>query len=318
VRVSPEDGLATTIFYTRGGGRVIAYLPLNTQTTDAEIGGSVERQLPKVQASQADEALNEISGTVTVQPHKKQPNFPPLSVLPDVSNFVCPPSDDGDYDVTYNAPDGSKCTATVSCPPPVVPPATPSDTCGIPQLASSNGNLHCTMPASGDPSNNTCLIGGQPATCRAFSGEGLVAHVPPSSQVPEGPTSVIVRRGNKMSLGKTTIARVQMTCVPPNLQPGQPCVVTTTVSCPGLQNVQNGKLVISNYNPAVLNMPSRVVPLPSSPNGQSPSTNDLLKRDALNAVQRLKQQIGNSASATSPENQKLLGTLNQLQETLGK
>jgi hypothetical protein len=264
VRISREDGLATASFQTDSGGRISAFLPLNVQQNEAEIGGTVERQLPARQANftpgQIAEATAELSGLLTIKPVDSQSAFTSISCSPDKPSFTCPATDNRTYLVTYQPPNGPPCTATVECP--AMPPPPVSNTCGIPQLTSCNGNMHVSMPCtSGDPKINSCDIGGKPATCRAWSSEGCVFHVPPASELPPGPEPVTVSRGKQKATGQTHVAQIKMTCIPSHLKEGQPCQVTTTVFCPGLQDVRNGVLVIKNYNPTVLTMPDKVLPI---------------------------------------------------------
>lgn len=263
VRVSREDGLITMMFHTPSGGKVCAFLPANAQPSETQIGGTVERELPTDQpAANSSAALAEISGVVTIEPKRKD-KIPPVSCPSNTSDFTCQPPDDGEYKVTYKPPDGTPCTQTVNCPP-GQPSDSSSDTCGIPQLTSNSGNFYVTMlaPPNGNPSANTCTIGGVPATCRAWSKTGSVFHVPSSAKVPPGPAAVTVSRGNLTAQGQTHVAAVTMTCVPNHLKPGQPCTVTTTVFCPGMNSVVGGKVLIKNYSPSVLNMPDKVIPIP--------------------------------------------------------
>lgn len=313
VRMMQDDGLVATIFRTKDGGKVTAFLPLNVQPNDAEIGGSVERQLPSNLQGSSDEAAAEISGVVTVEPASKKAQLPPVTVPPNGSGFSCPVPSDGKYIVTYHPPGGSPCSTTITCPPSAAPPQ--SNSCGIPQLTSCGGDLHVSMAPGSDPAKNSCVMGGQQCQCRAWSGEGCVFHVPPSAQLPPGPCSVVVQRDNRMACGQTHVAQVKMTCTPNHLKSGQPCQVTTTVFCPGLQEVKNGTLKITNYNPAVLDMADKVVPLPSDPNTTAPSTGDLLKRDGLATIDRLKQQLGTLPPATA---QKISSAIEQMQSKLSK
>lgn len=267
VRVSSEDGLVTTIFHMPSGGKVSAFLPLNVQQGEAQIGGSVERQMPHPSPDlNVDQATAEIAGDVTIEHKKKQPNIPPVQVPPNQSDFTCAPSDDGDYTVTYRPPKGPPCTTSVHCPPPTQT-CPPSDTCTIPQLTTSGGNMHVSMlpPNGSDPADNTCVVGGHVCPCRAWSKEGCVFHVPPPSQVALGSAAVMVSRGHQSAEGLTHVAQVKMVCTPNHLKPGQPCTVTTTVICPGLNSVRGGQLIIKNYDPSVLVMPDHVIPIPYSP-----------------------------------------------------
>ncbi len=326
VRVSRDDGLITSIFYTPSGGKVSVDLPLHVLHNDNEIGGYVDRQLPHLGSTVNAEATNEIAGVVTIEPHKKEPNLPsvpPITVPPNTSGFKCPTSRDGGYDVTYHPPQGPALTTKVECPLTDTPPS--ANTCGIPQLVRSSGYMHVTMAPNGDPSKNTCLIGGQPATVRTYSGEGATVKVPPApapasnadsdqaGQVSPGANSVVFVRGGQMAIGQTHVAQIKMTCSPVHLKPGQPCTVTTTAYCPGIHDVKDGSIVIKNYNPAVLNLADKVVPITNDSTSQGPSTNDLVKRDMLKSLAGMKQQLANSPDAATAEGQKLCSNVDRMQ-----
>jgi len=320
VRISREDGLATAIFHTPNGGKVSAFFPLNMSNEEAEIGGTVERQPGKPPAdanpNTVAEAESEIEGVVTIEQKKKEPNKPPISCPPSNPNFQCPPPEDRTFICTYTPPTGPPCTTTVCCPP--VPAAPVKDTCSIPQLTSCGGNMHVSMncPKGGNPADNTCLVGGQAAECRAWCKEGCVFHVPPSSELPPGPQSVIVSRANRMAQGKTYAAQIKMTCSPNHLKPGQPCQVTTTVYCPGLGDIKDGILTIKNYNPAVLNMPDQVVPIPHKPSAKPPSAQELLNRDGAQTLKRLQERMANSPFGSTPQGQETIQNLIRIQRAL--
>ncbi len=319
VQISTQDGVATAIFHTTTGGRVSAFFPLNVEQNEAEIGGTVERQLPPSPpgdtAQLSAEAAGEISGIVSIKPHRKL-EVPALLCPPDKTNFLCPPSDDGTYDITYKPLKGSSCTQTVHAPAPV-PPAQPSDTARVPQLTCSNGNFFVVMQSiETNPGNNTCLIGGTKATLRAFSKAGAVFKVPGATRVAPGAHSVVAARGNRMTVSQTHVAEVKMICVPNHLRPGQPCQVTTTVVCPNIHEVKDGTLSIKNYNPDVLNMPDKVIPIENDPKSIAPSTDELVKRDEKNMIKNIKQRLVNAPQ--NAETTRMIDTLNQLNDRLGQ
>lgn len=106
-----------------------------------------------------------------------------------------------------------------------------------------------------------------------------------------------------------------MTLDPTHLQPGQACTITTTAYCPGLEDVKGATLVIKNYSPAVLNMPDKVIPIPSNPSSQVPSTCDLVKRDELKTIDRVKEKLSSSGQ---PVSQKLMDNLERAKAALSK
>ncbi|MBX9694248.1 MAG: hypothetical protein K2Z81_17825 [Cyanobacteria bacterium] len=319
VRVSEENGLITTIFQTPSGGRVSAYLPLNVASDEGEVGGTVERQLAPGYSNsspqQAEEVSDELSGVVTIVP-KKEKSSTPVVCPPDKPSFTCKPPDDcTTYDITYIPPKGTPCTATITCPPRTHKPDRPKpNTCTIPQLSNCGGSMFVNMPCpENNPDKGTCFIGGTRAPLRAWSRDGCVFHVPPASELPPGANSVIVSRGGQTATGQTHCAQVKVTCTPNKLKPGQPCTITTTVNCPGMSSIKNGVITIKNYDPDVLKMPDRTIPIPYRP-ASAASTNDLLKRDARERMKRVKEKLQNGPKTAKTE--KYLNLIQSLEQKL--
>ncbi len=254
VSVSPEEGLITTLFRTPSGGKVNVFMPLNMQPGEGEVGGTVERELPKQSTAnpqQLAQAESELSGSVTIEPD----SGPAQKCEPVQQSFSCK-APNRSFKVTYHPPNAAPCTRIVDCPGQNSPMAKQSE-CRIPQLAKAGGTMHVSMGSpGGDYTNDGLVVDGQPCRKRAWSREGCVFHVPP---LPPGSHTVLVRRGNQVAMGKTFVAQVKISCTPKVLKTGQPCQVVVKVTCPGLQDLPEAYLIIKNHDPSVLNMPDQTI-----------------------------------------------------------